>query len=383
MMGKKRTFTQAIIIAAIILAGVIALAFFRVAEPAIDAALVPTALPTALPPTALLPTALLPTPAAKAKTFEPTERPYSATSPWNTPIGASPQYDSSSDDMINTIKKAGNDGAIFSDPSQYTYPIYFADHTTPRWNVPCTKLTCTIISTDGVSKTDMLTNVPIPTDAKQSTGSDGQMIIIDKLTGAEYDLWQAQRTANGWEVSNGSIYNVFWDGIPQKYGSRGAGVPYYAGLIRAWEIEQGHIDHAIAFGYPTPARDRCVFPASKTDGKSKLQYAIPEGARLQLDPSLTDADFDRMGLDRTGKIIARALQTYGMFLIDVSGRSKIYVENLDDNPLATRKWSDPELNLTSTTIADLPYSAFHVLELPKAYRDSSIDGPMHGKCFAP
>ena len=38
-----------------------------------------------------------------------------------------------------------------------------------------------------------------------------------------------------------------------------------------------------------------------------MDFAIPEGARLQLDPSLTEKDFDRMGLDRTGKIIAQGV----------------------------------------------------------------------------
>jgi hypothetical protein len=320
---------------------------------------------------------------ARQPLVNPASRPYSETSPWNTPIEPSPRVDPNSEQMIATLKSEKSDGAIFSDPDQYSYPVYFADRSTPRWRVPCLKYKCTIVSMDGVSRTEMLTDVPIPADAKPSSGTDGQLIIIDRTTGTEYNLWQVQRTEAGWEASNGSMYNVFWDAMPQNYGSRGAGVPYYAGLVRPWEIEQGHIDHAIAFGYPTVARDRCVFPASKTDGKSKERYAIPEGARLQLDPSLTEADFDRMGLDRTGKIIARALQQYGMILIDVSGRPKLYIENLEDNPFAKVKWSDPALNLTSTTIASIPHTAFHVLELPSAYWEKESEGRMHGECYAP
>jgi hypothetical protein len=152
--------------------------------------------------------------------------------------------------------------------------------------------------------------------------------------------------------------------------------------VRPWEITQGHIDHAIAFGYPFPARDRCVFPASKTDGDSDLPDAIPEGARLQLNPQLTEADFDRLGLDRTGKIIARALQKYGMILVDYSGRPKIYVENLADNPLARQAWSDPQLRLTDSTIEQIPYSSFRVLALPAAYWNPSLTGPTHGDCAA-
>ena len=208
------------------------------------------------------------------------------------------------------------------------------------------------------------------------------MIVIDQTNYAEYNLWGVQRTATGWTVRNASSYNIQWDGMPAEYGSRGAGVPGYAGLIRPWEILQGHIDHVIAFSYPSPAEGRCVFPASKTDGNSALPYAIPEGARLQLDSSLTETDFDDMGLDRTGKIIARALQKYGMILVNTGGRTKIYVEDLVDNPYATIQWSDPRLVLTTTTIAGIAYTKFHVIALPDGYWNPTGGGPMHGKCHA-
>ena len=41
--------------------------------------------------------------------------------------------------------------------------------------------------------------------------------------------------------------------------------------------------------------------------------------RFQLDPNLTDTDFDNWGLSREGKIIARAMQRYGLYNGDNSG----------------------------------------------------------------
>jgi hypothetical protein len=216
--------------------------------------------------------------------------------------------------------------------------------------------------------------VPIPAGAQASAGSDAQIIIIDTVTGTEYDLWQVRQDGSGWSASNGSVYNIYWDGMPARYGSRGAGVPYYAGLIRPWEIAAGRIDHAIAFAYPSPANGVCVWPASKTDGNSGSGNAIPEGARLQLDPSLTNADFAAWGLDRTGSIIARALQQYGMILIDVSGRPKIYAENLVANPEATYSWHDPAIRLSANTVSAIPHTAFRVLDLPNG-------GGSHGQCL--
>ena len=308
------------------------------------------------------------------------QRPYSDNSPWNTSIGQNPQYDPYSDEMIATIGM-DNDGRITSDPDQYSYPIYYADASTPRYDIPCTRYKCTIVTASGASTFEELKGVPIPNNAKPSVGTDGQMIIIDKNTHTEYDLWQVVRTSNGWSVSNASVYNITWDGAPPRYGSRGAGVPYLAGMVRPFEIAQGRIEHALAFAYSYAAEDRCVFPASKTDGKSDLPYAIPQGARIQLDPSLTEADFDRLGLSRTGKIIARALQEYGMILIDNSGRPKIYAEDLKNNPLSSTKWTDRGLDLNSTTISNIPYTSFRVIKLPEYYWSEGTQGPLHGKCF--
>jgi hypothetical protein len=308
-------------------------------------------------------------------------RPYSSTSFWNTRIGSNPSYDAHTTEMIATLG-LDNGGRITSDPNQYSFPVYYADANTPRWNIPCSQYRCTVIMQNDVFTVDKLSNVPIPEQANPSPGSDGQMVIIDKITLTEYDLWRAERTTGGWTVANGTVYNILWSGTPARYGSRGAGVPYLAGLIRPWEIISGRIDHVLAFGYPEPASERCVYPASKTDGDSSLPYAIPEGAHLQLDPSLTEADFDRMGLTRTGKIIARALQEYGMVLVDSSGKAKIYVEDLQSNPYQQVSWSDPELNLTSTSIANIPYSNFRVLHLPDGYWHPEGVNPNHGRCFA-
>jgi hypothetical protein len=308
-------------------------------------------------------------------------RPYTASSPWNTPIGPEPRYDPYSERLIATIGEGPDGGRLTSDPDQYSFPVYFVDSSTPRHDVRCEKYRCGLLSWGRLRHADVLEGVPIPDQMRPSRGSDSSVIIIDVEQGLEYNLWQVRRTEDGWAASNGSVYSIFANGTPAEYGSRGAGVPYYAGLIRPWEIRRGRIEHAIAFAYPTPARDRCVYPASKTDGRSRDRYAIPEGARLQLDPALTEDDFNRMGLDHTGKIIARAMQEYGMILIDISGRPKIVAENLRDNPYATEQWTDPDLNLHAWTISAIPHTAFRVLELPAEYWDGQKPSDPHGRCY--
>lgn len=306
--------------------------------------------------------------------------PYSQTSIWNTPIGPSPKYDPSSQAMIASLELS-NGGRIITAGDSFNYPVYFVDADTPRWDVSCRIHRCRVHTSEGGIRTDTLEDIPIPPDARPSADSDARMIIIDRDTYAEYDFWRVQRLETGWTAGGVSAYNLLWNGTPVPGISRGSGIPSYAGLLRPWEIRQGRIEHALAFGYTETAEKKCAFPASKTDGKSTLPFAIPEGARLQLDPSLTDADFDQMGLDETGKIIARALQEYGMILVDTSGSFKIYVEDLINNPYATEQWTDPDLNLTKETLYNIPYTAFRVLELPPGYWEPSEMRVYHGKCL--
>ncbi len=303
------------------------------------------------------------------------ERPYTDDSAWNTPIRPGAAIDPHSREMVATI-----DGPLTSDPNQFSYPVYSIDAVTPRFVVPATKYPWTIVDDHGGATTAEEATVAIPPDARQSTGSDGQMIILDPATGTEWDLWQARRQGDGWVVANGSVYNVRLDGMPPTYGSRGAGIPYLAGLIRPWEIAAGRIDHAIAFAYPLTAKKRCVWPASKTDGDDLAAFALPEGVRLRLDPGLGEADFERLGLNRTGRIIARALQEYGMILVDGSGRPKIYAENTADNPYASVKWSHPSLALQADTVSPIPLDRFDVLALPDRYW-TGTGGQMHGDCI--
>ncbi len=322
----------------------------------------PTPTPTATP--------------APSAAFE-LSRPYSATSAWNTPIAPSAAVDPASTRMIGTITDP-----LSSDPTTYSFPVYLVEGSTPRYDVPATALGWTVVEASGsATVVDHLAGVPIPDGAQPSNGSDAQMILLDRVTGQEWDVWQAARTSGGWTVANGSVYSIAWDGMPTQYGSRGAGVPYLAGLIRPAEIRAGRIDHALAFAYHSPIAGRCVWPASKSDGKGTDPDQIPEGARLQLDPSLTDADLQQLGLDRTGLIIAHALQTYGMFLVDASGHPKIYAENLIANPGATDTWTDPAIALDANTAAKIPVDRLRVLALPAGYRTGA--GPRHGDCYGP
>lgn len=227
-----------------------------------------------------------------------------------------------------------NNLPLTSDVDQYAIPVYYFDEHTPLSTVHVENYYSTYDAGDnsrvGYGFAPTITGVPIPQSALASEGSDGQIVLWNPTTGVAYTFWQFARTASGdYTATNGNRHHTttgytgrFADGLA----GRGAGTSYLAGLVRAWEVNQGHIDHALAFAYDSPAPS-FVYPASKSDGGGVAGTDVPEGSRLQLDPSLTDADFTAWGLSPTAKIIAKALQKYGMYVIDHGGSSKIYLED--------------------------------------------------------
>jgi hypothetical protein len=291
-------------------------------------------------------------------------RPYDVASPWNTPIGSSPGIDINSAGFMNEISKLGL--PLSSDPDQYAIPVYEFNATTPRQTVKLSGYFSSYDAGDNSRKgygfAPTITGVPIPENALQSAGSDGQIVIWDPVSGVEYSFWQFARDAggnytatNGYRYHTGSgYYGRFADGLA----GRGAGTPYFAGLVRKWEIDQGRIDHALAFAYDSPSAE-FRYPASKSDGGNfggTSGTDLPEGARIQLDPTMTEADFNALGLSPAAKTIARALQSYGMYVIDHSGSSKIYLEDR-----MTAGW---DTTINRNLVSKLPWSKFRVITAP-------------------
>jgi len=299
-------------------------------------------------------------------------RPYHPDSPWNLPIGESPKIDRNSAFYLDQMS-----GVFGIDPNQYTLPVYRVDADTPMKPVHLSGVFSQVTNDNRdltlIKRTTL--EAPLPDGARAAKGSDGQIVLWDPVSGDEWGFWQARERADGsWEAVNGYRYNTRWSGIPPSgFISRGAGVPYLIGLVRPWEIRQGHIDHAIALGinYPNPVH---IAPATKSDGKRFEPHYLPMGARLQLDPNLGEADFDRWQLTATERIIARALQRYGMILIDGSGHPKLYAEFE-----GTAHWNG---ELHKRTLRRIPYQAFRLLDLttqtPQVAPEARIEqGQLH------
>jgi hypothetical protein len=165
--------------------------------------------------------------------------------------------------------------------------------------------------------------VPIPRDARPATGQDRHMTIWQPSTDRLWEFWQARRKRGRWHARwGGAIRNVSkspgyytpaaWPGAGYNWGATASSLPKIGGTITVDELRRGRIHHALALDLPEPRAGTFSWPAQRTDGTGPAT-ALPEGARLRLDP---DVDVDRLRLTSEGKMIARAAQRYGMVVRD-------------------------------------------------------------------
>lgn len=288
---------------------------------------------------------------------------YSSGSPFNQRIPTSATVDPNSSAMVAGLVHAATNYGVLIAAKSYSVPVYYADARTPKYDVRLTA---------SWRAADWLVNVPIPDAARPDAGGDGHMVIIDRSTGCEYDFYDAARVNGAWESGWANALPTSSDGVYAKGTSaRGSGFGLLAGLMFPHEFvnpdgTEGVIDHALVFNSPYVKDGGPVLPATESDGHSALSYAIPEGARVQLNPA-----FNVNSLSQPHeRVIARALQQYGAYLGDVSGSTiDFYAENpqsYSSNPYATI-WGDKTyVNLPPSLISNL-----RVLTVGQQYRQSS------------
>ncbi|AOS43226.1 hypothetical protein Verru16b_00269 [Lacunisphaera limnophila] len=274
---------------------------------------------------------------------DPVWRPFSADSPWNTPLPADAAVDRDSPALIADL---ADRGPWLINIKDWSIPVYFVDAaTTPRHDVGDLR--------PGIYGKGFAfpRQIPIPDGAIASPPvgdhSDNHLSVIDRTLGLEWGMWAARQDATGrWFTGLGAVTDLTGTGVappwydnPRELDShraRAGGFPLIAGLIRVDEIKAGRIAHALAFAYDH-CRTGLFVPPASTSQVTQLEAVdsrgIPMGGRLQLDPAW---DVEGSGLSPAGKIIARALQEYGAYCSDYAGANVLYAEN---SPAAVQAWA--------------------------------------------
>ncbi|MDP8217553.1 MAG: hypothetical protein P9M03_02380 [Candidatus Theseobacter exili] len=312
-------------------------------------------------------------------------RPFSDESPWNTPISTVTQVHPDSDLIIAFMKEAA---ANIRFAKYYSIPVWVVNSD----NIPLVQIRSKRIFPAWDKNNDGLSDqgVPVIPAMWPEQTSDGHLCIIDpfKKISYEFSCFKHINNSNP-QCTTFNIWDIEADGMGDPYfnkkrwqtrGGKGSGFPIIAGLIRPEEIESGEIRHALVFSFSRNRRakdgsDLFIPPACRSDGQALgRQYPI-QGMRFQLNPSLTEKDFNNWKLTKEAKIVARALQKYGMFLGDNGGPMAIQAQLLGPSKRKNlQEWEKRHPGLFSS-IKNIPTNQFRIVYTGKPIKKIAI------KCY--
>jgi hypothetical protein len=283
---------------------------------------------------------------------------FSPTGPWNAPVPANPPLEPNSTQMVSYItsviaqKTAEGGGRPYINTTSYSTPVYRVGPSTPKQPIkiePGDKTHQQVLQ----NAINLNGGVPFPAGAEPAPGTDGHIVVYDDTSKKLYEFWHASSPSmnnltcttlpwknlqpcyrdSKWHADWGGIMdqtdtdpgwfsNQSWSGIPQdqgwNWGATATSLPLLGGLITFDDLNSGVIRHALAGAFYNSCGAYWVAPAQRHDGNDTNANCLPEGTKLQLDPSYNvDADSN----PPLTKAVERAAQTYGIIVRDNTGGS--------------------------------------------------------------
>ncbi|MET1161495.1 MAG: Calx-beta domain-containing protein, partial [Pseudoxanthomonas sp.] len=195
-----------------------------------------------------------------------------------------------------------------------------------------------------------------PGNVDQRGSSDRHLLMIDCTNRHLYELYNVyyNPSQNRWYAGSGAFFDLNTNGRrPEGWTSADAsGLAIFPGLVRYDEAANAavpEITHALRV--TLRASNGHVFPASHSAGSTS--GALPMGARLRLKTNVGGADPALRTSDPTSRKIFRAMQKYGLIMVD--NGSDLYISGTFDV-----RWNNGVLN---PAFATLKASDFEVIQL--------------------
>ena len=300
-------------------------------------------------------------------------RPFAPTSFWNAPLSADAPIDRKSSAYVDRLQHLLDRWVPYVNTSRHSTPVYTVPDDQPRVRVT--------LDEDEGDLQAALDSVPIPPRAEPAAGSDAHVVVWQPSHDTMWELWATYRESDGWHARyGGRIQNVskstgHYTAIRDEsgrylehplWGASATSLPLLGGLIRIDEMRAGRIDHALALALPETRAGAYSWPAQRTDGRAWHPDAIPEGARLRIDPR---ADLDQIPMAPSVRAIAEAAQRYGIVVRDRAGAVAFFAE--DPNPTGTNPY--PGVNglfgvrYIDEALRDFPWDQLQVLKTDMTY----------------
>ena len=303
------------------------------------AALTAFTLPSGAPTTA---TATAAQELARAKRLPPEVLPYSPRSAFRRRLPARPRLDPRSGAIVRRLAENVRSNKMFLSASFDVPTVYQVTARDPFYRV----------SVGGRS-----VRFRVPNRAVTGSGQDNPIVLLDRRhpnLGAytELRLYRGYVDHSSRQLHSSGAglfrYNARGTGTPFLGAGTGSGLSILAGLIRPREVANGEIRHAIRFAYSNIDFIRGAYraPATKTDQPlggytHDARSAMAMGMRLQLSPRVDCNKRTVPGRSTRGRetrflrMVCRALQRYGMIVVDGTTRGILMVQMENE---ATAPW---------------------------------------------
>jgi hypothetical protein len=210
------------------------------------------------------------------------------------------------------------------------------------------------------------TEVPVPSDIVFAGDSDNPMYLYSTSLNKIWEFWEFAKTSNGYSACWGGEATLStFDGVfPNGYGESATGISYIATAVTEADVASGSINHALAFILPDC--NGSVYPADRTDcGNNSGQPG--EGQWYRFAPGTAMPS----GLTPFAQMVFKAIQTYGMVVIDQGGAVMIAAEQSNDWSAQGHTGTDPISTATEnqaeyTVINSLPWNDLQVVDPPSS-----------------
>lgn len=287
---------------------------------------------------------------------------FTAPNAWAKDVSCDP-VDPSSSTITSALEAAGGWGTSDNFQIDNSLVVLHADTSTPM--VPFYQA-----SGYTTPDCDMFSMLPLPTGGAiegqtnytcDVSQNDCHLLIAYPPTHTLYEIYQATSMGSGivggcgvlWDLSKTYPDNLRGD---QCTSADAAGFPMSAMLPDADEVASGAVTHAIRFALPNPRIRAGVYvhPATHAGGPSGGANMPPYGVRMRLRASYPVSSLP----SGAAQVIAKALQTYGMFLSD-GGNVPLMVQN---DQFTTHKWAS--LNFDTHMLFGIKPTDFEIVDMP-------------------
>ncbi|MEO7372064.1 MAG: hypothetical protein ABIZ69_14430 [Ilumatobacteraceae bacterium] len=254
-------------------------------------------------------------PSGAPTTWDVGDRPFSASSPFNTPTAAGTEW--VDNDALHVLDASYNEGSTMHWWVNQGAPIWVGTDADPVWTLDMPSFVDQRFNRNRPATT--ITGIHAPEQLSGNNDDDNVLFIVNGTT--YYEVWLAQidharHVVTGTAWATGDIVNGPGAGtIGNNDGVRASNFSWSAGVITGADITAGTIDHALEVSLTSFQLASLQWTAPATAPERQGYGTIQMGAKIGIPAGIAKP----AGLSPIGSMVFDALQKYGAYAGDYVG----------------------------------------------------------------